>query len=220
MFVELLVVAVIGIFANEQQLHAPMAKATVAAVIAAHPEVNSCDEESLTTGRALLVDWTAQRLNTAQKTTRWGRKSRGKVIDGRADRPNTDGLTYLRDDGQFEIYDVVAGDTGAGRCGATWDGHGPFAQGANGWWAPPQLGPEAGTPPPPVDETVQLRARITSLEAELTLSQAALAHETAKRADAERLLDALRAEPAPTCVVNIPGWARLLGLRVGCTVVR
>lgn len=131
------------------QFQAPNKQAVVQAVMDAHPEIDRCDEDSLDTGRALLVDWAAQRLNAEESAAgggrpvmRWGRKSRGRVVNGKADRPNTDGLTFLRNDGRFEIYDVVSG---ARPCNATWGSHGPFAQGDNGFWAPPQLGPEPGT---------------------------------------------------------------------------
>jgi len=101
-----------------------------------HPNINSCDESSLDNGRALLVDWAAQRLNKRAGKVIWGRKSRGKPNGDVAVNPNTDGLTYLRTDGRFEIIDVF---NGSSPCDATWHNYGPFSQGENGWWAPPQL---------------------------------------------------------------------------------
>lgn len=164
----LLVLSAVPTFA---QLTAPNAKATVAAVIAAHSEIDSCDEIA----RAAIVDYAAQRLNRGAGREVWGRKSRGKPTHaGIASNPNTDGLTFLRPDGKFEIYDVISG---APPCGASWDGFGPFAQGENGWWAPPQLGDEPGAstpppppPPPPPDDT-RLRAleqRVEELAARLS----------------------------------------------------
>lgn len=127
------------------QRQAPNRQGVVQEVIDAHPEINPCDEDSADKGRALLVDWAAQRLNKGEEFRRWGRKSRGKPVDGRAVDPNTDGLTYLRADGRFEIYDVVSGTP---PCNSTWDPFGPFTQGENGYWAPPQLRAETTTPTP------------------------------------------------------------------------
>lgn len=117
---------------------APDREAVVAAVIASHPTIDACDEASTDTGRALLVDWAAQRLNRDDGRIRWGRKSRGAPDNGIAVNPNTDAITFLRDDGRFEIYDVINGRT----CTASWVGYGPFRQGENGWFAPPQCRPE------------------------------------------------------------------------------
>ena len=120
---------------------APNELATVEAVIAAHPEIDTKDEDSLDKGRAVITDWAAQRLNKKYGKVIWGRKSRGRpTADGKADRPNTDSLTYLRPDGLFEIYDIITGGSGKATWGPTekvWKG------GENGYWCPPQLGPES-----------------------------------------------------------------------------
>ena len=58
-------------------LMAPDRVDVVTAVRAEHPEIDPCDESSLDRGRALLVDWAAQRLNAQEGRVVWGRKSRG-----------------------------------------------------------------------------------------------------------------------------------------------
>jgi hypothetical protein len=212
----------------------------VAAVRAAHPEVNPCDESSLTSGRALLVDWAAQRLNARDGQVRWGRKSRGKPSpDGKADRPNTDALTFLRPDGLFEIYDVISGGA---PCNATWTGYGPFKPGENGYWAPPQLPAEGGTPPPPDDTIEELRARVAELEAmvrtlraEIEAKDATLAAlqqqvaelearvrtVEAERDTARKERDDLANRPPPTCEpTGVPGWLKVFGVRAGCRVIQ
>lgn len=215
----------------QSTLQAPNKQLVVQAVIDAHPDINSCDEDSPTQGRALLVDWAAQRLNAQDGTRRWGRKSRGKPNGDTAVNPNTDGLTFLRSDGLFEIYDVVIG---AAPCGSSWEGHGPFKQGENGYWAPPQLGPEpkegGGGPPQTCAacesalvstriEVAQLRdahsvatnriAQLEQIERELRALNAELLREhdtlqqqlTATRQER----DALKARPAPRCTFD---WRR------------
>jgi hypothetical protein len=131
---------------------APNRKSVIVAVIAAHPEIDTRDENSLDKGRAAITDWTAQRLNRETGRRVWGRKSRGKPTGDVAVNPNTDGLTYLRSDGRFEIIDAINGGDGT----AAWENNGAFAAGENGYWVPPQLGPEptsggepAPTPQPP-----------------------------------------------------------------------
>jgi hypothetical protein len=122
------------------QGQAPQSQATVAAVAAAHPEIDRCDEVT----RGAIVDYAAQRLNVGRPAPVWGRKSR----NAQGTDLNTDALTFKRSDGRFEIYDVLSG---APPCGAQWDGDGhAFAPGENGFWVPPQLGPEPGghVPPP------------------------------------------------------------------------
>lgn len=211
-------------------------KAVVVAVIKAHPEVDSCDELSLDKGRALLVDWAAQRLNKSAGKVVWGRKSRGEPKNGIADRPNTDALTFLRDDGKFEIYDVVSGTP---PCGATWDGDTAFSPGQNGFWAPPQLRAEGTIPVPPVDPKIaELERKL--VEVEILLAQASVDRDGARqrvgeleaeRDDLKQQLTTAREERdqarqerdaavnAPhTCEAKVPGFLRALGVRVGCVV--
>lgn len=123
-----------------QTTQAPDRRSVVVDVMRAHPEINTCDEDK----RGAIVDLAAQQLNGGAKQP-WGRKSRGKPNGDVAVNPNTDGLTFLRGDGRFEIIDVISG---AGACGATWDNAGVFDQGGNGWWAPPQ-GVSVAQPPTP-----------------------------------------------------------------------
>jgi hypothetical protein len=101
-----------------------------------HPEIDTLNEDE----RGAIIDITALRLNDGLYTGPWGRKARSS--DPAAPNLNTDGLTYLRDDGLFEIYDVISGIDGS----ATWEGYGPFAPGENGFWWPPQ--PYTGTTGP------------------------------------------------------------------------
>jgi hypothetical protein len=144
---------------HAQNLNAPNKQAVVAQVITDHPEINACDEAA----RGAIVDYAAQRLNAGIVPV-WGRKSRNH----QGTDLNTDGLTFLRPDGKFEIYDAISGSA---PCGATWDGFGPFAQGQNGFWVPPQLAPEGQTPPPPPPAdtvtTAQLQAAIAQARADL-----------------------------------------------------
>ncbi len=85
-----------------------------------HPEIDPMDEDE----RGKIVDYACSYLGGKP----WGRKARNQ--DGT--NKNTDGMTYLRPDGKFEIIDVISGSDGS----ATWDHKGIFAQGENGWWAP------------------------------------------------------------------------------------
>lgn len=127
------------------QLQAPHERATVAAVKAAHPEVNTCDEVA----RGAIVDWTATRLNTKAGRVLWGRKATRKPEASGAAPVNTDALTYLRTDGKFEVYDVISGSKPA--CGASWQVPTKALSNngkENGWWARPQLGAEPGSTPP------------------------------------------------------------------------
>ena len=219
-------------------LEAPRNEAVVQMVMDAHPEINSCDEDSLDKGRALLVDWVAQRLNAKAGRVVWGRKSRGRpAADGTADRPNTDGLTYLREDGKFEIYDVVVG---APPCHASWEGHGPFAQGQNGWWAPPQLGKESGgggggTPTAcAACEEARLKDQklaaqlVESLQRQLTEATDAITAkdnrisvletdldaEIKRSAELRAMLDNVTNRPPPRCTASI------FGIKIPCKIIQ
>lgn len=114
------------------ELMAPMKIKVVIDVLREHPEINMLDEDS-PTGRARILDYVCDRLGGKP----WGRKARRE--DG--SHKNTDGLTWLRPDGKFEIYDVLNGfdpdpnDPDMANW-ASWAGHGPFSPGENGWWAP------------------------------------------------------------------------------------
>lgn len=182
---------------SAQERQAPNAQGTVAAVIAAHPEIDACDEVR----RGAIVDYAAQRLN-ARGLVVWGRKSRGRPNGTVAVNPNTDGLTYLRSDGRFEIYDAIAGKTPSSpACGATWEGYGPFSPGENGYWAPPQLGPETGTGPTPTPTPAggvtraELDAAIAKLANDLRIEIGALLVHVGDR------LEALEARPP----LDLPG---------------
>lgn len=195
-------------------MNAPNRIDVVRAVLEAHPEIDARDEDSLDGGRAVIVDWTAQRLNTAEGRTVWGRKSRGRPNGDRAVNPNTDGLTYLRGDGQFEIYDVISGIDGS----ATWEGYGPFTPGENGWWAPPQLGPEptgrqpdappVDNPPPappvtPIDVTAIL-ARLDLMEKRSEIAQADTRAHLKQIAESLDML--LKRQPPPAPTVAFPDY--------------
>jgi hypothetical protein len=220
------------------QREAPNKEGVVKAVMAAHPEIDRCDESSLDKGRALIVDWTAQRLNAEAGRVVWGRKSRGRVVNGKADRPNTDGLAFLRSDGRYEIYDVVSGSR---PCNSTWGEHGPIVQGENGWWAPPQLGPErpgtgGGGTGGGDEEEAELRARVAALETDvenlhranadqaITIRQLTderehlrrvLANAESERDQARQELEALKNREQ--CQISGPGWVRdLFRIRLVC----
>jgi hypothetical protein len=99
---------------------APNQFAVVQRVFAAHPEIDRLNDDT----RGRLIDYVIAELGGKP----WGRKARNK--DG--SNLNTDGLTYLRTDGLYEIYDIIDGTSGK----PTWDGGEPVVQGTNGWWAP------------------------------------------------------------------------------------
>jgi hypothetical protein len=131
-------------------LMAPDMMAQVQQTIDQHPEIDTMDEEA----RGEIIDITDWRVNGGVDRP-WGRKARNN--DPSNPNLNTDGMTYLRPDGLFEIYDCISGTNGQ----ATWDGYGPFAQGENGYWWPPQ--PVADQPEPPPDSS-ELAARVAALE--------------------------------------------------------
>jgi hypothetical protein len=108
-------------------LIAPNKQHEVQKTIDEHPEIDTMDEEA----RGEIIDITARRINPAHGTKPWGRKARNN--DPNNPNCNTDGMTYLRLDRLFEIYDVIRGDNGQ----STWDGYGPYAPGENGYWWPP-----------------------------------------------------------------------------------
>lgn len=109
-------------------LVAPNMHAEVQQTMDDHPEIDTLDEAQ----RGQIIDITCWRVNGGEASP-WGRKSR----TGNASNPdlNTDGMTYDRGDGLFEIYDVISGVVEGV---ATWDGTGPYAPGENGYWWPPQ----------------------------------------------------------------------------------
>lgn len=111
---------------NKGPLIAPNMQAEVQRTMDEHPELDPVGEGDKGE-RGEIVNITAQRLGSPP----WGRKARRN--DPANPNCNTDGLTYMRPDGLFEIYDVVGGGSGA----ATWQGHGPFEMGENGYWWPP-----------------------------------------------------------------------------------
>lgn len=120
---------------------APDREDVIAAVIAAHPEINTRDEDS-PDGRARILDYAIERLNKepapegAHTSNPWGRKARRRIDPSDPSTGtdlNTDGLTLLlRGGDRFEIIDVISGNTG----GSSWHNYGAFAQGENGYWAP------------------------------------------------------------------------------------
>lgn len=202
-----------------ETLIAPNRIAVVAQVITDHPEINACDEVA----RGTIVDYAAQRLNAAEGKVIWGRKSRNKE----GTDLNTDGLTFKRPDGKFEIYDSVGG----GSCKATWDGFGPFAPGQNGFWVAPVLAPEGGVtapPPPPTEDPriARLTARVAQLEQMVAEERASnstanlrISQLEAERDDLKSQLETLRSAPASTCSARVEtGWARALGARASCSI--
>jgi len=137
-------------------LIAPDMHAEVQRTIDEHPEIDSMDEAQ----RGQIIDVTDWRINGGLDRP-WGRKARNN--DPNNPNLNTDGMTYLRPDTLFEIYDCISGIDG----NATWDGYGPFAQGENGYWWPPQPVDNQPLPPDPPADLADLEARVTALEADV-----------------------------------------------------
>jgi hypothetical protein len=137
-------------------LMAPDMSAQVQQTINEHPEIDTMDEAE----RGAIIDITDWRVNGGIDRP-WGRKARNN--DPNNPNLNTDGMTYLRPDGLFEIYDCISGTNGQ----ATWDGYGPFVQGENGWWWPPQPVEDQPLPPAETDYQAQIDAlhdRVETLE--------------------------------------------------------
>jgi uncharacterized coiled-coil protein SlyX len=134
-------------------LIAPNEQAEVQKTIDEHPEIDTMDEEA----RGEIIDITARRINPAHGEKPWGRKARNN--DPNNPNLNTDGMTFLRPDGLFEIYDCISGIDGQ----STWDGYGPFAQGENGYWWPPNPVEDTGDGGSVIDDS-ELAARVAALE--------------------------------------------------------
>ena len=146
---------------SEIPLMAPDMSAQVQQTINEHPEIDTMDEAE----RGAIIDITDWRVNGGIDRP-WGRKARNN--DPNNPNLNTDGMTYLRPDGLFEIYDCISGTNGQ----ATWDGYGPFVQGENGWWWPPQ--PVEDQPPVNDDYQEQLDVlsdRVETLETNYALME-------------------------------------------------
>lgn len=156
-------------------LQAPDKLKEIKAVFAAHPEIDTKTDNDATRGK--IVDWCCYELNgKVQRGQPWGRKARNK--DG--SNKNGDALTFLRDDGKFEIYDIINGADGKAMWGKP---SRPLNQGENGYWTPadpvdvsephpepePEPEPEPTPPPPPSDLREQVRA-LAELVTELAKS--------------------------------------------------
>lgn len=116
---------------------------TVVDNINRYPSINlsGVDDE-----RGKLVDAVAYELNGFTVNGPWGRKARRS--DGT--NKNGDGLTYKHPNGRFQIIDILIGyDTPHEPRSdyATWQDHGDFAMGENGYWAP-AVAPPAKEPDP------------------------------------------------------------------------
>lgn len=201
-------------------LLAPNKIATIRRVMRAHPEINTRDEDA----RAEILDIAAAEDNAKDARRPWGRKSRNP----QGTDLNTDGYTFYRPDGLFEIYDVISGVDGS----ATWEGYGPFRQGENGFWVPAR--PVAGTPapqpaPPPVpapapDALAAILTRLDALESIIPTSRDALQrigqrlneleHDALRAAShgetLRQRIAALEQKPVPTYLV-VGGTSRKLG---------
>src|SRR4030095_13200570 len=141
---------------------------------AEHPGIDTMDEEA----RGEIIDITARRLNPGGGEKPWGRKARNN--DPNNPNLNTDGMTFLRPDGLFEIIDVISGVDGS----ATWDECGAFAPGENGYWWPPNPVEDAGGGELPASD---LGPRVVALEAQV-------AELTQQNADQQQVLDDLIAK--------------------------
>ena len=150
---------------SQVPLIAPNMQSQVQQTINEHPEIDTMDDEA----RGEIIDITDWRINGGVDRP-WGRKARNN--DPGNPNLNTDGMTYLRPDGLFEIYDCISGIDGQ----SSWEGYGPYYQGENGYWWPPQ--PVENQPPvPPVNDDLQaqvnaLAAQVSALE-EQNAAQAA-----------------------------------------------
>jgi hypothetical protein len=160
---------------TELPLMAPDMSAQVQQTIDEHPEIDTMDEAE----RGAIIDITDWRVNGGIDRP-WGRKARNN--DPHNPDLNTDGMTYLRPDGLFEIYDCISGINGQ----ATWDGYGPFAPGENGYWWPPQPVEDQPLPPPTNDYQGQIDAlhdRVETLETNYALLEERLDSLEAKLAE-------------------------------------
>jgi hypothetical protein len=134
-------------------LIAPSMQTQVQETIDDHPEIDSMNDDT----RGEIIDITDWRCN-AGRDRPWGRKARNN--DPHNPNLNSDAMTFLRPDGLFEIYDCISGIDG----NATWDGYGPYAQGENGYWWPPQ---PTDSMPAPGPDPADLVARVEALEAKV-----------------------------------------------------
>jgi len=144
---------------NQIPLMAPDMQMQVQQTINEHPEIDTMDDVA----RAEIIDITDWRVNGGVEKP-WGRKARNN--DPNNPNLNTDGMTYLRPDGLFEIYDCISGIDGQ----SSWEGYGPYAPGENGYWWPPQ--PVENQPPAPPSENydqqiADLTYRIENLEGQI-----------------------------------------------------
>jgi hypothetical protein len=179
-------------------LQAPNQIEAVRKAMREHPEINTRDERQ----RGDVLDYVCWALGRGV----WGRKSRNP----QGTDLNTDGLTFKRSDGLFEIYDVISGTDGS----ATWEGYGPFRQGENGYWVPARdpVGdiPAPPDPPPPSDDSLEkLRAQVEAM------NQAMLIRDEAHSIRYDQLLqrvEALENKPAP--VATLPNLRAKGSLRL------
>jgi hypothetical protein len=150
-----------------------------------HPEINTRDERQ----RGDVLDYVCWALGRGV----WGRKSRNP----QGTDLNTDGLTFKRSDGLFEIYDVISGTDGS----ATWEGYGPFRQGENGYWVEardPVGDIPPVTPPRSDDSLATLRAQVEAM------NQAMLIRDEAHSIRYDQLLqrvEVLENKPAPVATL-------------------
>lgn len=122
----------------EVKMQAPNKMEVLLQVMHEHPEIDTKNEDT----RGRVIDYFCAKMGGFP----WGRKARNR--DG--SNKNTDGITYRRSDGRFEIIDAISGATGA----ATWDHMGDFADGENGFWAPAEpvdVKPDIPKPDPKPD---------------------------------------------------------------------
>ena len=118
---------------NDLATIAPNQMAEVQRTMIDHPEIDTMADPE----RAEVIDITARRLNRGGEKP-WGRKARNN--DPNNPNLNTDAMCFLRPDGNFEIYDVISGIDGS----ATWDNHGVYNPGENGYWWPPNEVDDSG----------------------------------------------------------------------------
>jgi hypothetical protein len=156
--------------AQNVELIAPNEKDEIQRTMDEHPDIDTMDEEA----RGEIVSITAARLN-AHRDRPWGRKAR--TNNPSDPQLNTDGMTYLRPDGLFEIIDVISGSDGS----ATWDECGAFAPGENGYFYPVP-GDAMGSGG---DDLAAITARLEAVEQVNADQQAAIADLTMRLATLE-----------------------------------
>ena len=157
-------------------LQAPNQIEVVRRVMAEHPEIKTNSEATREAILPLVI--------AALGGFPWGRKSRNSA----GTDLNTDAVTFRRQDGLFEIYDVIDSTTG----GAFWDGFGPFKEGENGFFFTQPITPVPAS---------TFAAAAAAVEARLTVLSTTLQNVQQKLAVVEQAL----ASQKPDQTISLDG---------------